>query len=685
MKKSLICVLLLFLLSFENIAYAEAITSKPLQTGDENITSTTSEYFIDSEISKDVRKSIAEVYGENNVDEIYNKFVEKVQKSIKSRPIELKKQDKERVSDWYKNEIVYMFYVDQFGVVQQDKSNTFGDTTQMLDYLEKLGVTTLYMLPFADSPMKDAGFDVKNPQQVRKDLGGLEEFSAFVKKAKARGFKIKADLILNHLSNEHEWFKRLEAGDESALEYFVYIDKLPEYTRYQDEKLGTVIEYKETNGKVSKRRLIFPENMENNYRKITVNNKDYYLYHTFYPFQLDVNWQNPEVLYYTLDTITHWTNLGVDIFRMDAIPYLIKKPGTNAENLPETHAIIKLVSAYIQLTAPSSVILVEACQLPKDIIPYFGKERDVDIQIDDEKIKLTRSDEAQIAYHFPYMPAIWASLITEDKKYFIDAYKNTPKIQEQNAWAIFLRVHDELTLEMVSPEVREIVYSDLVSKGAEFRKGFGVSGRLANFLDKNPNRIEMAYSILFSLPGIPIIYYGDEIGVTNDFGNAQKAAKIRSKNKFASLLSVFDSRDINRGNVTKKLFYGSQVGYYKYNSQVYNKVKNLISVRKNLPVMADGKFEILKTKSKSNFAYIRKNKTQQILVINNLSKEKLYADITLPVDVILKNNGNIKSLKNLINNDNVKVNISMKNKTIHLRVAPYQVLWLDLTPDSKKE
>ncbi len=608
-------------------------------------------------------------------------ILDKVVASINSRPAELKQQDLLRSSDWYKNEIIYMFYVDQFGVIQQNKSNTFSDATKMLKYLKNLGVTTLYILPFADSPMKDAGFDVKNPQTVRQDLGGMKEFISFVKQAKAYGFRIKADLVLNHFSSEHEWFKRLEQGDESALKYFVYTDKEPKYRKYQDEKLGTVIEYVEDDGKVSKRRLIFPENVENNYRKVTVNGKIYYLYHTFYPFQLDINWENPEVLYYALDTITNWTNLGIDIFRMDAIPYLIKEKGTSAENLPRTHSVIKILSDYIQLTAPSSVMQVEACQQPKDILPYFGKERDVDIQINNKVKTIKRTNEAQIAYHFPYMPALWASFVTEDKKYFIDAYKNTPQIPKTAAWGMFLRVHDELTLEMVSPEVRKIVYNDLIAKGAEFRKGFGISGRLSNFLDKNPDRIEMAYSILFSLPGIPIIYYGDEVGVTNNFENAKISALLRSKNKIANLLSVFDSRDINRGKVSAKLFYGSSLGYYKYNSQVYNRVSNLIKIRKALPVMKNGDFELLTTKSKSNFAYLRKNKTQQILVINNLSKEKLCADITLPLDIIVKNEGNIVKLKNLINGDNIKVNISLKNRTMHLRLAPYQTLWLDITPN----
>ena len=636
------------------------------------------DFTIDAKLEKEMREAISEIYGKTSGDEVFDNVILHAQNAINIRPDALKNQDKIRKSDWYKNEIIYMFYVDHFGVVQQDKTNTFKDTASMFDYLEDLGVTVLYMLPFADSPMADAGFDVKNPRQVRNDLGGMIEFKEFISEAKKRGFKIKADLVLNHLSDEHEWFKKLESGDETYLDYFIYKEQMPEYTKYQDEKLGTVIEYKEDDGKISKRRLIFPENTENNYRKVSINNKDYYLYHTFYPFQLDINWENPNVLYYMLDTISNWANLGVDIFRMDAIPYLSKEAGTNAENQPKTHAIVNLLSDYIQITAPSSVIQVEACQPPKDILEYFGKDRE--IQFREEETKQKRTSEAQIAYHFPYMNAIWASLITGDKKYFIETYKKTPSIPKSATWATFLRVHDELTLEMVSPEVRNIVFEDLVTKGADFRNGFGVSGRLANFLDKNPDRIEEAFAILFSIPGIPVIYYGDEVGAANNYENAKKSAEKRKSKQIniSNLLSVFDSRDINRGEIPQKLFYGSTKGYYEFNSKVYKKIKNLIDIRKQYPVMVDGEFEILKTKSQHNFSYIRKNKEQQLLVINNLSNDKLIAEITIPPTVVLKNNGHITSLKNLINNDNVKVNISLQNRTMHLRIAPYQVLWLEL-------
>ena len=694
MKKIIIKIFLILVFIVGNCAMAQdnlgnVLDSTSVESSDNQGINTKEEYlFVDSRIKKELKNSIQNVYGQDNVQDIYDNIIKHAQISIENRPQNLKQQDLNRHSNWFKDEIIYMFYVNQFGVIQNDKDNTFDNAKEMLDYLQNLGVTTLYLLPFVDSPMEDSGFDVKNPQNVRNDLGGMEQFKNFIKTAKEKGFKIKSDLVLNHLSDKHEWFQNLQNGDLSYLDYFIWRDKMPEYKKYYDEKLGTIVEYTEDNGTVSKRRLIFPENTETNWREVEINiknengedeTKTFYLYHTFYPFQLDINWENPEVLYYMLDTITTWANLGVDIFRMDAIPYLSKEEGTNAENQPKTHSIINILSNYLQLTAPSSVIQVEACQHPKDIIPYFGKTRNVEVDILENKKELFRTSEAQIAYNFPYMNAIWASLISEDKKYFIETYRKTPNIPKNTSWGIFLRVHDELTLEMVSPEVRNLIFEDLEPKGAGFRNGFGVSGRLANFLDKNPSRIQEAFGILFSIPGIPIIYYGDEIGVTNNFENAKKSAqKRKNKNKFLKLLSFFDSRDINRGNVPKKLFYGSTKGYYKFNSKIYNITKNLINIRKNNPALVNGDFEILKTNSPHNFAYIRKNKEQQILVINNLSKEKLIAEITLPINLVLKKQGKITRLKNLINRDNIKVNISTTNRTMHLRLSPYQVVWLEL-------
>lgn len=678
---TLIIVCLLATLGIQNSIYAQDVS----QATDETIQSNTIEdKIISPKIEKELKLSISKVYGEDKTDEIYNRIVEIAKQAKEKRPEVLKQDDLNRASDWYKDEVIYMFYVDQFGTVTPERTNQFKDTIKMLPYLKDLGVTTLYMLPFADSPMEDAGFDVKNPQNVRQDLGGKTQFEEFIKEAKAQGFNIKADLVLNHFSDQHEWFKQAMNGDVSKLDYFVTREDLPEYTKYVDSKLGTVVEYKEPNGQISKRRLIFPENTENHYRKVTINGKDYYIYHTFYPFQLDINWKNPEVLYYNLGTLNYWANLGVDIFRLDAIPYLSKDSGTNAENQPATHEIIKILSLYLQAVAPRTVLQAEACQLPKDVIPYFGTEKKSEVIVDGKTRDFKRTDEVQIAYNFPYMPALWASFITEDSNYFKEAVKQTPGIPDSASWATFLRVHDELTLEMVTPEMRQLIYNALEPKGAPFRKGFGVAGRMANFLDEDHDHIEMAFSVLLSMPGIPIIYYGDEIGAKNNFENAKKSADLRKKKQAKSkikLLSFFDSRDINRGLLTQQAFYDAKNSTKTYSGKIYHKVQKMIALRKSTPALSRGDLTILKTNYPHVFAYIRSYKGEKYLIVNNLSDKRLTAEVDLPANMLIKaikNNEHSVYLTNFLTDEQYKLKPSIKDKKTRLLMYPYAEVWLKL-------
>lgn len=678
---TLIIVCLLATLGIQNSIYAQDVS----QSTDETIQSNTIEdKIISPKIEKELKLSISKVYGEDKTDEIYNRIVEIAKQAKEKRPEVLKQDDLNRASDWYKDEVIYMFYVDQFGTVTPERTNQFKDTIKMLPYLKDLGVTTLYMLPFADSPMEDAGFDVKNPQNVRQDLGGKTQFEEFIKEAKAQGFNIKADLVLNHFSDQHEWFKQAMNGDVSKLDYFVTREDLPEYTKYVDSKLGTVVEYKEPNGQISKRRLIFPENTENHYRKVTINGKDYYIYHTFYPFQLDINWKNPEVLYYNLGTLNYWANLGVDIFRLDAIPYLSKDSGTNAENQPATHEIIKILSLYLQAVAPRTVLQAEACQLPKDVIPYFGTEKKSEVIVDGKTRDFKRTDEVQIAYNFPYMPALWASFITEDSNYFKEAVKQTPSIPDSASWATFLRVHDELTLEMVTPEMRQLIYNALEPKGAPFRKGFGVAGRMANFLDEDHDHIEMAFSVLLSMPGIPIIYYGDEIGAKNNFENAKKSADLRKKKQAKSkikLLSFFDSRDINRGLLTQQAFYDAKNSTKTYSGKIYHKVQKMIALRKSTPALSRGDLTILKTNYPHVFAYIRSYKGEKYLIVNNLSDKRLTAEVDLPANMLIKaikNNEHSVYLTNILTDEQYKLKPSIKDKKTRLLMYPYAEVWLKL-------
>lgn len=682
MKKRFLSLLIIFVLlisGVQNIASAqETLQEDSVQS------ETLEKEIIAPKLEKELKSNISKVYGADRTDEIYKKITEIAQKAKEQRPENLKQEDLNRPSDWYKDQVIYMFYVDQFGTITPKTPNQFKDTIKMLPYLKDLGVTTLYMLPFADSPMEDAGFDVKNPQNVRQDLGGKTQFEEFIKAAKSQGFNIKADLVLNHFSDQHEWFKQAMNGDTSKLGYFITRDEMPEYTKYVDPKLGTVIEYKEPNGEISKRRLIFPENTENHYRKITINGKDYYIYHTFYPFQLDINWKNPEVLYYNLGTLNYWANLGIDIFRLDAIPYLSKDAGTNAENQPTTHEIIKILSLYLQAVAPRTVLQAEACQLPKDVIPYFGTEKKSEAIIDGKIRDFKRTDEVQIAYNFPYMPALWASFITEDSKYFKDVLKQTPSIPESASWATFLRVHDELTLEMVTPEMRELIYNALEPKGASFRKGFGVAGRMANFLDEDHDHIEMAFSVLLSMPWIPIIYYGDEIGAKNDFENAKNAAELRKKKQIKNkikLLSFFDSRDINRGLLTQQAFYDAMNSTKTYSGKIYHKVQKMIELRKSIPALSRGELIVLKTNYTHILAYIRSYKGERYLIVNNLSNKRLKAEVDLPFNTLIKairNNEHSVYLINILTNEQYQLKPSIKENKTRLLMYPYAEVWLKL-------
>ncbi len=614
----------------------------------------------------DIKPALEEVYGEDKVDEVFANILEIIERARSERSASLKTDDIMRECSWYKDEIMYTFYADQFGVKDKNTTNTFKDLIEMLPYLKDLGVTTLYILPFMDSPMGDAGFDVRDPQKVREDLGGIAEFDQFMGESKKYGFKIQADLVLNHLSDQHKWFQDALNGDVNKLDYFIFRTEPPKYERLQE---GTIIKYFEDDGiPPSERRMIFTDACEEtHYRKVNIGEKDYFLYHTFYPFQLDINWENPEVLYYVLEKIiVFWSNKGIDIFRLDAIPFLIKEKGTNAENQPKTHCIIKILSLFNQAIGPRSIFHAEACEPPEEILKYFSKERVFNIY---EGENLTRTDGVQIAYNFPYLPALWASLITGNNEYFWNVHEETPPIPESTAWAQFLRVHDELTVEMVDTSTRKIIYDALLSKGKDF-KGLGISGRMANFLDKNPEKINLAFAILLSLPGIPIIYYGDEIGTENNmnYGEEQEKKRKEIQSKIDINLNSFDSRDINRGPILKSDFYSSEK-----NNIIFKTVKNLIEVRKGTPVLARGKLSRLESDKKEIFSYLIDSGDHYVIVVNNLSGEKLETSLTL-LDDLVEKIGKTTGMVNLINRE--KINVCLKCEKLIVSLEPYQTLWL---------
>lgn len=633
-----------------------------------------------------MRESIAEVYGANRVNEIYSQVLKHIEEAKQHRPIALQKQDLSRPSDWYKDEVMYMIYADRFGVKAGEKTTTFHDLIGTLDYLKHLGVTTLYILPFMDSPMGDAGFDVRNFKSVRNDLGGLSEFQTFAQEAHKRGFKIKSDLILNHVSDQHAWFQAALKGDEDKIDYFVVSQTEPKFKKYNDPTRGIVLDYEEPNGKVSSRSLVFPDISSTHYREETINGKKYYFYHTFYPIQMDINWENPKVMYEMLDIITFWANQGVDIFRLDAAPYLIKTPGTNGENQPGTMAIIRLLSSYLQTIAPASVLQAEAGQKMQDLLPYFGKEERFTFKAMNRQRTIRRTDRVQIAYNFPYMSAMWASLITQDKSHFWSVAGDSPELPSSASWATFLRVHDELTLQMVDPETRKIVADNLEPKGAEFRKGWGVSGRMADFLDNDPARIELAFGMMFSLPGIPIIYYGDELGDRNDFEFAkqyaqQREATQRKNNPKLDIISFYDSRDVNRGPVTQQALDEAMQSPHSHSGEIYQSVRNLIKARKGNAALTRGNLTEIRCEQPAVFAYMREYGSQRVAIVNNLSNKAQKATLTLP-DAALADLPEQGSLR-MLQADGL-IPYTHQGRNLELTLQPYQSLWISLKPAAAK-
>lgn len=637
-----------------------------------------------STLRGDIAARIRHAYGEEAAEDIYNTIARLVREIRVKRPVPLLEQDFARSSDWYRNEVIYMFYTERFGVDTTGRPNTFKDTIPMLDYLQTLGVTTLYMLPFLESPMIDAGFDVSNFRQVRPDLGGNEEFELFLTEAKRRGFKIKADLILNHISDQHAWFQAALHGDAEKLNYFVVRDTPPVFHLENQEQKGVVVIYEEDDGSRSERRLMFPDIATSHYRHENVQGNDLYFYHTFYPHQLDLNWANPKVLYEAIELMGFWGNKGIDIFRLDAIPFFRKKPGTNGESLPETHAVLKIISACLQAMAPATVLQAEACQWPRDIRHYYGDDRQFSLSVESKGEKaLTRTDEMQIAYHFPWMPAIWASMVTADPTSFWKATEETPEIPASAGWAIFLRVHDELTLEMVDPQTRQAVYDKLVDKGQPFRAGLGVSGRLADFLDNDPRRIELIYSILLSLPGIPILYFGDEIGERNHVDFMEQAAEER-KQRSAKLndqeievKSFLDTRDLGRAPIQRARFLlalddaQTKSEDKSLSGRVFSTLQQQIRTRKLDDVLVKGDLVQVPTDQPTVLAYMRRVDAEARLVVHNLCGEPV--TVTLNVPEAFQD----ATLHDMLCGVAVK-DIMPTQEGLQLPLAAYQSYWLQL-------
>ncbi|MDF2780600.1 MAG: trehalose synthase, partial [Geminicoccaceae bacterium] len=375
---------------------------------------------------------------------------------------------------WYKDAVIYQLHIKAFFDSNNDGIGDFAGLMQKLEYVQELGVNTVWVLPFYPSPLRDDGYDIAKYRDVNPSFGTLRDFRRFVQAAHARGLRVITELVINHTSDQHRWFQRARTAKPGSVHrnYYVWSDT--------DQK------YLET-------RIIFIDTETSNWTWDPV--AQAYYWHRFYSHQPDLNFDNPRVLVEILSVLRFWLEMGIDGLRLDAIPYLVEREGTNNENLPETHAVLKRIRAEVDRHFPHRMLLAEANQWPEDVLPYFGD-----------------GDECHMAFHFPVMPRMYMAIAQEDRHPIADILRQTPDIPANCQWGIFLRNHDELTLEMVTDKERDYLWN-FYAADKRMRLNLGIRRRLAPLLENDLRKIQLMNSLLLSLPGTPIVYYGDEIGM----------------------------------------------------------------------------------------------------------------------------------------------------------------------------
>jgi maltose alpha-D-glucosyltransferase/alpha-amylase len=488
---------------------------------------------------------------------------------------------------WYKDAIIYEVHVRSFYDSVTDGIGDFGGLTQKLDYLEDLGVTAIWLLPFCPSPLRDDGYDISNYNDVNPSYGTLRDFHRFLKEAHRRGLRVITELVLNHTSDQHEWFQRSRrAAPGSRWRNFYVWSNTPE--------------------KYAEARIIFKDFEASNWSWDAVA-KSYY-WHRFYAHQPDLNWDNPEVKQAMLAAMDFWFDMGVDGLRLDAVPYLFERESTNCENLPETHAALREVRAHVDEKYHDKMLLAEANQWPEDAVAYFGK-----------------GDECQMAFNFPVMPRMFMSLQLEDRYPLTDIMKLTPPIPENCQWALFLRNHDELTLEMVTDEERDFMYRTY-ARDQQMRINLGIRRRLAPLLENDRRKIELMNALLFSLPGTPIIYYGDEIGMGDNVYLGDRNG-VRTPMQWSADRNAGFSR-ANPQRLFLPVNIDPEYHYEAVNVETQQRnphsllwwMKRSIAQRKRFRAFGRGTLEFLYPSNRKVLAFFRQFDDERILVVANLSR-----------------------------------------------------------------
>ncbi|MDB5492451.1 MAG: alpha amylase, catalytic subdomain [Micavibrio sp.] len=503
---------------------------------------------------------------------------------------------------WFKDAVIYQLHVRAFCDSNGDGIGDFRGLLQKIDYLRDLGVNTIWLLPFYPSPLKDDGYDISDYRSINKDYGDLDDFREFIEAAHSRGMRVITELVINHTSDQHEWFQRArrDKPDGYWRNFYVWTD---------DPK-----KYKEA-------RIIFRDFEPSNWSYDPVA-KAYY-WHRFFSHQPDLNFDNPEVKKAILELVDFWMDMSVDGMRLDAVPYLYERDGTSCENLPETHEFLKELRAYIDEHYEDRVLLAEANQWPEDAVTYFGK-----------------GDECQMNFHFPIMPRLFMAIKREDSFSIIDILNQTPDIPDTCQWAMFLRNHDELTLEMVTDEERDYMYNAYASD-KRARINLGIRRRLAPLLLNDRRQIELMNGLLFSMPGTPIIYYGDEIGMGDNI-------YIGDRNGVRTPFQWSPDRNAGFSKADPQSLYLPVIMTPEYHYTTINVetqkanpnsllqwMQGLIALRQQNTALGRGRLDFLHPKNEKVLAFIRDyespdgNGSQKILVLANLSKCAQYVELDL--------------------------------------------------------
>jgi maltose alpha-D-glucosyltransferase/alpha-amylase len=486
---------------------------------------------------------------------------------------------------WYKDAVIYQVHVRTFSDSNGDGIGDFAGLTQRLDYLQQLGVTALWLLPFYPSPLRDDGYDIADYTAVHPSYGSLEDFQTFLMAAHKRGIRVIIEMVVNHTSDQHPWFKASRSSrDNPKRDWFVWSDT---DTRYQGVP------------------IVFVDTETSNWAWDPLS-KSYY-WHRFFSHQPDLNFDNPAVFEAVWDVMKFWLNMGVDGFRLDAVAFLVEREGTQCENLPETHSIIKEIRKRLDVAYPGTMLLAEANQWPADVRAYFAD-----------------GDEFHAAFHFPLMPRMFMAVKLEDRKPIIEILEQTPDIPPSCQWFIFLRNHDELTLEMVTEIERDYMY-DEYAMDKTMRINRGIRRRLAPLMKNDRRQIELLNGLLMSLPGTPIVYYGDEIGMGDNIYLGDRNGVRTPMQWNSSLNAGFSTADPER--LYMPVISNAVYGYQAVNVDAQERsghslllwMRTLIRARNAFRVFSRGSIQFLNPSNHRVLAYVRQFGEELVLVVNNLS------------------------------------------------------------------